>query len=242
LNAPRPSIRVLPTTIQNPAVFLANLTKSAAVGAWRILEGDMGRELTSDEVRKVCDPEIVTIETTQELSPLEGIIGQKRAVEALQFGLDMLSGGFNVFVAGRPGTGKTTAVKAFLEERAKKQPVPSDWCYVNNFRDPYRPKALMLPAGRGCAFQRDVLSFVEQAQKEISEAFESEQYSERREKTQAELEARRKALFSKMEEQAKAAGRVGKEAESPPGRDQRHAQGGKETGKRGRGAHPAYGS
>ena len=72
--------------------------------------------------------------------------------------------------------------RAFLEERAKKQPVPSDWCYVNSFNDPYRPKALRLPAGRGWAFQRDVMRFVKQAQREIREAFESEEYGEGGEK------------------------------------------------------------
>lgn len=166
----------------------------------------MARELTSDEVRRVCDPKAIKVGTTQSLNPLEGIIGQKRAVQALQFGLDMPSSGFNVFVAGRPGTGKTTAVKAFLMERAKDQSVPPDWCYVNNFKDPYRPKALRLPAGKGRVFKWEVERFVELAQKSITEAFESEQYSERREEAQAEIDARRKQLFSKMEKQAKAAG------------------------------------
>lgn len=166
----------------------------------------MARELTGEEVRRACDPETLTIETTQEMNSLEGIIGQRRAVQALIFGLDMPNPGFNVYVAGRPGTGKTTAVEAFLEERAKKQAVPSDWCYVNNFKDQYRPKALRLPAGRGCAFQRDIKRFVEQAQKEIRGAFESEEYGERREKLQAELEGRRKVLFAQMENQAKQSG------------------------------------
>jgi lon-related putative ATP-dependent protease len=185
---------------------LADITTHAAASAWRITEEVMARELASDEVRRTCDPEVINVKTTRECSPLEGIIGQRRAVEALQFGLDMPSGGFNVFVAGRPGTGKTTAVKAFLEERAKNQPTPSDWCYVNNFADPQCPKALRLPAGRGRTFRWDVRKFVELAQKEIGDAFESEQYAERRKNAQAEIEARRKALFAKMEEQAKGAG------------------------------------
>jgi len=164
------------------------------------------RELTPEETRRACNPETIPVDTTQDIDPLEGIIGQKRAVQALQFGLDMPNQGFNVFVAGRPGTGKTTAVKAFLEERAKEQPVPSDWCYVNNFADPYRPKALRLPAGAGSAFQRDVMRSVEHAQRSVREAFESDEYSDRREKVQAELEDKKKVLFSQMEAKAKSAG------------------------------------
>jgi len=166
----------------------------------------MVRELSGDEVRKACGPGELAIESTHDMSPLEGIIGQKRAVEALRFGLDMPSDGFNVYVAGKPGTGKTTAVKAFLEERAKNQPVANDWCYVNNFKDAYRPKAIGLPAGRGRELQKDVKDFLEDAKRDIRGAFESEGYRERREKAQSSLEQARQALFKKMEERAREAG------------------------------------
>ncbi len=166
----------------------------------------MARELTSDEVRRICDPEDLQFEKLVECGPLKEIIGQGRAVEALQFGLDIPDQGFNVYVAGRPGTGKTTAVKSFLEERAKKLEVPPDWCYVNNFKDPYQPNALRLPAGRGMRFKADVARFIEHAQKEVSDAFESDEYRERREKSREDLESKRKMLFDQMQGRAKAAG------------------------------------
>jgi lon-related putative ATP-dependent protease len=169
-------------------------------------EVTMPRELSSDQVRRTCNPDDLAIETTQELSPLEGIIGQKRAVEALRFGLDMPNMGFNVYVAGLPGTGKTTAVRSFLERRAKRQTVPSDWCYVNNFKDAYRPKAVRLPAGQGREFQKDVKDFIDEAQRDIRQVFESEEYRDRREKAQASFEQGRQALFKQVEQRARDAG------------------------------------
>ena len=112
------------------------------------------KELSPEQVRKVCEPSGLELQTTKEIGSLKGIIGQERAVGALQFGLDIPDRGFNIYVAGLPGTGKTTAVQSFLKERARSQPVPPDWCYVNNFQDPYRPQALRLPAAGGESFNK----------------------------------------------------------------------------------------
>jgi lon-related putative ATP-dependent protease len=166
----------------------------------------MVQELSAEQARKVCDPETLGLQTTQELRPLEGIIGQQRAVQALQFGLDIPERGFNVYVAGVPGTGRTTAVQAFLEERARNQPVPSDWCYVNNFQDPYCPRAIKLPAGRGRELQRDVRLFIERARRDIRQAFESEEYSERQEAVKGEVEREQQELFQRMKGRAQEAG------------------------------------
>ena len=73
-------------------------------------------------------------------------------MRALKFGLGIKERGFNIYVAGLPGTGRTTAVERFLEDVAKGEPAPSDWCYVNNFRDSSRPNAIQLPAGRGAGW------------------------------------------------------------------------------------------
>lgn len=103
----------------------------------------MPNELTPKELRRECDPtSLMSCETTEAIPPLEGIIGQERAVKALKFVLEIKESGFNSYVAGPLGTGRTTAVKYFLEEIAKAKPVPSDGCYVNNFRNPYQPKAI----------------------------------------------------------------------------------------------------
>ena len=163
-------------------------------------------ELSSEQVRKVCDPQSLGFQTTREIQPLEGIIGQGRAVQALQFGLDMPDRGFNIYVAGLSGTGRTTAVQAFLQERAREQAVPSDWCYVNNFQDPYRPEALELPPGRSRELQRDVKAFVERARHDIQQVFDSEEYSERKAAVEEGLEREQQALLQQMKQHAQDAG------------------------------------
>ena len=113
-------------------------------------------ELSPEKLRLECDPDFMPCETTKDLVPLREIIGQERAVRALRFGIGIKDHGFNIYVAGLPGTGKTTAVKNFVEEIAKSEPVPPDWCYVNNFSNQYEPRALRLPAGKGKEFRDDV--------------------------------------------------------------------------------------
>ena len=166
----------------------------------------MAQELSVEKLRRVCDPQKLGCETSEEVEPLETIIGQQRAVRALEFGLGIKETGFNIYVAGPPGTGKTTAVKRFLEEVAKDKPVPPDWCYVNNFRDPYRPKALRLPPGRGREFQQDVKNLVEGARQEIPRIFESDDYAARREETVQVFQKQKQKLISEMGEKAQEQG------------------------------------
>src|SRR3990172_3400433 len=109
----------------------------------------MVNELPPEQLRRVAEPSCFPFTTTAEVSPVPGLIGQQRATQAVRFGLGIQDQGFNIYKAGPPGTGKTTAIRRFLEEVAKGKEVPPDWCYVNNFADPYRPKALRLPPGRG---------------------------------------------------------------------------------------------
>jgi len=92
--------------------------------------------LKPDQLRKVCLPESLPFDATDELTPLEEIVAQARAVQAIGFGVGIRGAGFNLFVLGAPGTGKTTAIKRFLAREASKLPTPPDWCYVNNFADP----------------------------------------------------------------------------------------------------------
>src|SRR5512143_1144607 len=128
----------------------------------------MTSELPPDRLRRTCDPATLGVESTEKVKPLEGIIiGQERAVAALQFGLGIHEVGFNIYVAGPPGIGKMTAVKAFLEDVARRKPTPHDWCYVNNFEDPYQPKACRLPAGRGREFQQDMKGLIEHARRDV---------------------------------------------------------------------------
>ncbi|MBC8249489.1 MAG: AAA family ATPase [Anaerolineales bacterium] len=166
----------------------------------------MAKELPVDKLRRICDPQMLGYATTEEMEPLETIIGQERAVRALEFGLGIQDLGFNIYVAGPPGTGKTTAVRRFLEEVAKSKAVPPDWCYVNDFRDPYCPNALRLPPGRGREFQKDMKKLVEGARREIPRAFESDEYAAKREETVQGFQKQRQELLSQMGEKAQERG------------------------------------
>jgi lon-related putative ATP-dependent protease len=121
--------------------------------------------------------------SSAEFGSLGAIIGQERAVRAMRFGLDIRDWGFNIYVAGMPGTGRTTAVERFLEEIAVTKPTPMDWCYVNNFEDSYRPHALSLPAGRAREFQKDITGFLKTTIRDIHLAFEGEEYAVQQENT-----------------------------------------------------------
>jgi lon-related putative ATP-dependent protease len=166
------------------------------------------KKLTPDHLRREIDIKDVGCTSTEELSPLKGIIGQERAVKALQFGLDITNHGFNIYVAGPPGTGKETAVKDFLEEVATSKSVPSDWVYVNNFSTPYEPRAIALPPGKGKEFKADMSQLISEAQRELPEAFQSEEYAEKRDATVRVIEEDRKELFSELNERAREEGFV----------------------------------
>jgi len=163
-------------------------------------------ELSYEQARRRCPDNILSCESTAELKPLEKIIGQDRAVRALQFGLKIKERGFNIYVAGQPGTGRKTAIVNFLEEIAKTRPVPPDCCYVNNFDDPLRPKCLRLQAGKGAEFQEDMKKFVSEMPKALKRAFESEEYAKRQEETLKTIEEEREELTEQMNLMARRAG------------------------------------
>ena len=165
-------------------------------------------KLPIEKLRKECDPDFMQCESTHDLAPLSEIIGQERAVRALKFGLGIKDHGFNMYVAGYPGTGRKTAVKNFVEAQAKVQPVPPDWCYVNNFANPYEPKALQLPAGKGKEFREDMKNFIENVKNALPKAFESEDYATRREATIQGLENQRKQLIEELNQKAQREGFV----------------------------------
>lgn len=166
----------------------------------------MVNELPPESLRKKCDASVIRCKTTQELVPLREIIGQERAVRALKFGLGIRDQGFNIYVAGFPGTGRKTAVKNFVEEIARVEPVPPDWCYVNNFSNPYEPKAIQLPAGKGKRFRDDMKNLIESIRTALPKAFESDDYASKREATIQGLEKQRKELIDKLNVKAQQAG------------------------------------
>lgn len=166
----------------------------------------MPNELPPEKLRRTCDPNFMHCESTQDLNPLREIIGQERAVKALKFGLGIKERGFNIYVAGYPGTGRKTAVKGFLDETAQTEPVPPDWCYVYNFANEYEPKAIKLPPGKGKQFQADMKKLIEDAKRSLPKAFESEDYAARRDATVKKIEDRRKELIEQLNAEAQKEG------------------------------------
>jgi lon-related putative ATP-dependent protease len=152
------------------------------------------------------DPTQLGFVDTAELSPLNETIGQDRAVEALEFGLRIPSAGFNVYVAGPAGTGKTSLVQDMVARLAKESPTPPDWCYVNNFHDASKPRSLSFPAARGHAFQRAMDGFITALRRDIPRVFESVKYLEAKGARLEETEKKKKALFKEFTEHSRAHG------------------------------------
>jgi lon-related putative ATP-dependent protease len=165
-------------------------------------------ELPPESLRKICEAKFIRCETTEDLVPIREIIGQERAVRALKFGLGIKDHGFNIYVAGYPGTGRKTAVKNFVEEVAQDKPVPPDWCYVNNFSNQYEPKAIRLSPGKGKEFRDNVRNLIENIRTALPKAFESDDYASRRDATIRGLEKQRKDLIDKLNAKAQQEGFV----------------------------------
>jgi predicted ATP-dependent protease len=136
--------------------------------------------LEASELRRVVDPASLGFKTTDDLDPASGLIGQERALKAIQFGTNIKSYDFNIFVLGPAASGKTTAVKAHLGPKAAEAPTPTDWVYVYNFENPNRPKALQLPHGRGKALARGMVATLDELRSVLPARFESEDYQVRR--------------------------------------------------------------
>jgi lon-related putative ATP-dependent protease len=166
----------------------------------------MSDELTPRKLRSTCDPSLLGCSSSQEMTILEKIIGQERAARSLDFGLGIHTKGFNIYVAGLPGTGRTTTVRRFLEDRARTAEVPSDWCYVNNLKDPSRPQSLKLPPGRAKEMQSDINHLIDGIKQDIRSAFESEEYIAQRGQTVKQFENQRDKMIQEMNNQATQAG------------------------------------
>lgn len=156
-------------------------------------------ELSSAQLIRQDETIIYSFASTSELPPLQRIIGQPRAVRAIDFGIDMPNHGYNVYVVGAPGSGRTTVVRQFLTRRAATRPVPAEWCYVYNFEDPRRPRALNLPAGRALKFRDLMTELVQQLQAELPKAFEGEFYEQRRREIGLELQRKQQELLQNLE-------------------------------------------
>jgi predicted ATP-dependent protease len=155
-------------------------------------------------LRRTVEADALGFTTTADIKPIAGLIGQDRALRALEFGASMTAYDFNVFVLGPAAAGKRTVVKALLAEKSKTRPAPSDWIYVTNFDDALRPKAIQLPHGRARAFGRAMLAALDELRMVVPQVFTSDDYQARRRAIDERFEAIQSGALAALEVKAKA--------------------------------------
>ncbi len=161
--------------------------------------GTTGYELSASELYRAADLAAIGAESSAALPPLEGVIGQERAFGALDLGTSIQSEGFNIFVLGLPASGRTTLVTDYLRRKAKSEPAPNDLCYVNNFAEPQKPKALSLPPGKGAALRDSVNSLIERCRTELRSAFSTDTYRKERDNISSTLQKQREDALNRLQ-------------------------------------------
>jgi lon-related putative ATP-dependent protease len=160
-----------------------------------------------DNLRWKVDLGLLPFDTTEDIKPLEKIIGQKRGVEAFRFGMGMSKPGYNIFVTGVPHTGRLSTVKKLLEEISKKKGgVPEDLCYVNNFKNTEAPILIQLKAGLGRVFKKEIHDFVETLKRDVPQLFESQDYLNRKKEIMEEYEKKGKEFFKNLDKKVREQG------------------------------------
>jgi lon-related putative ATP-dependent protease len=163
-------------------------------------------ELRPEHLRWRCTPKDLGVSTPDEAEPVTEIIGQDRALRSLRVGLEMVQQGYNVFVTGASGTGRTTTIKQLLREFEQLPAQLTDKCYVYNFRDPDAPRMIILPAGQGVAFKKDMENFLNELIKGIPALFESRRYHEQRKATLEHFQERQRSVLRDLEKKVKERG------------------------------------
>lgn len=162
------------------------------------------KKLTTKDLCRATDEEALTFKSTAELPSLNKVIGQERAVRALQFGLELLAPGYNVFVGGVPGTGKSTIVESLVHKFAANKPVPPDWILVFNFRDQYHPSVFQLPAGQGSKFAKQMKRLISSLSVDLPKVFTGEIYAKRKKEITAEFDTGREEIITAVNTEAAA--------------------------------------
>lgn len=160
-------------------------------------------EVPPEKLRWRCEPSLLKIKSTDDIPPCTEIIGQKRATDAIRLGLEMKSKGYNIFVVGLVGTGRTTTIKHLLEQLEKKEKSPDDILYVNNFKNSDRPKMISLPAGKGKSFKKDMENLIDSLKSNIPKVFESEDYQQRRKELIQSFDNQQKEIIKEFESKIK---------------------------------------
>ena len=159
-------------------------------------------ELNYKQLKMTCNPEVFKFETTEELESIQTGIGQDRGIKALEFGIQVDVKGYNLYIEGPSGVGKTMYTKNYLDKIASKKKTPSDWCYIYNFDNPNEPIAVSLPAGQGKQFKEDMAGFIKEIRKDIQKTFNADDFEKEKALIKQEFEAKRSALLEKLNEEA----------------------------------------
>ncbi len=159
-------------------------------------------ELNVKDLKMTCNPNIFKFDTTAELEPIQTGIGQDRGIKALEFGIQVDVKGYNIYIEGPSGVGKTMYTKNYLNKVAAKKKVPSDWCYIYNFDNPNEPIAVELPAGQGKEFKEAMDGFIKEIKKDIKKTFNTDDFEKEKALIKQEFEARRSALLEKLNNDA----------------------------------------
>ena len=163
----------------------------------------MLKKVAEKELYLRCKDSELPFNTTDDITSLKETIGQKRALNALEFGLDIDSHGFNIYILGESGTGKLTTIKNILKEKSADEPVPDDWCYVYNFKNNDAPRAISLPPGTGAAFQKDINEMITALRQEIPKVFDSKEYEKQKNGMVDTFQKKQKKNFEDLEAAAK---------------------------------------
>jgi predicted ATP-dependent protease len=169
-------------------------------------------EVPVDKLRWNCDPKIFDFECTKDLAPLQEFVGQERATRAIEFGINMANTGYNIYVAGLTGTGKTSMVKAYIERVIKDQEARGetsqleDWCYLYNFKEPDNPRIVSLPRGKGKSFREEMTALLDKIRQRLGQAFSSEEYKGQSQKIGEEVQAEQQKLFEEISGEARRQG------------------------------------
>ncbi len=153
-----------------------------------------------------CEPSQFEFDSTEELPPLEGTIGQERALTAIDFGVGIRDSGFNMFILGQPGTGRTSTIKAHLASHAANQQVPDDWCYIHDLVDGTRPEYIRLQPGIGKELKTDVDKLVERLSKEIPKIFEGKMYEKQKRRIVKNYQKKQNELLEALDQEVKEQG------------------------------------
>ena len=157
-------------------------------------------ELSYKDLKMICNPEMFHFETTQELEPINDGIGQERGIKALEFGINVNVKGYNLYLEGPSGVGKTMYTKNYLDSIAPKKKVPNDWCYIYNFQNPNEPIAVSLPAGQGKEFQESMDGFIKEVKKDIKKTFNADDFEKEKALIKKEFEEKREVVMTKLNE------------------------------------------